>query len=172
MFAICGLRFAVPSHAASGTEGAAFLEIPVGAGPAAVGSAYAARANVAYAPVWNPAGLGFLDGMQAAAQHLDYLESIHYEFASFVYPFKGNQGIGGSIQYLGSGDVTGRDPTGAPTGDFNAHYAAYSLAYGYGFTPQLAAGVSGRNSLMLNWTIRLLMPMPPTRRSAILSSSR
>jgi len=67
---------------ASGTEGAAFLDIPVGAGPAALGSAYAVLARGAYAPVYNPAGLGYVIGPQVAAQHLAYLESMHYEFGS------------------------------------------------------------------------------------------
>ena len=48
----------VRSWASSGTEGASFLDIPVGAEPAALGSAYTALATNAYAPVWNPAGLG------------------------------------------------------------------------------------------------------------------
>src|SRR6202171_1539877 len=95
------------SRAASGTEGAAFLDIPVGAGPAALGSAYTALAIDAYAPVWNPAGLGFLSGIQVEGQHLSYLESVHYEHASFVFPFKNNRGIGASIQYLGTGDIGG-----------------------------------------------------------------
>ena len=50
------LIFASPGlWAASGTEGASFLDIPVGAGPAALGAAYTAQANDVYAPVWNPA---------------------------------------------------------------------------------------------------------------------
>jgi len=71
---------------ASGTEGAAFMDIPVGAGPAALGSAYTALAQDAYAPIYNPAGLGFLVHPEVAAQHLSYLESVHYEFGSFVFP--------------------------------------------------------------------------------------
>src|ERR1700722_15182375 len=78
--------FPSSSIAASGTEGAAFLEIPVGAGPAALGSAYSALARDAYAPVYNPAGLGFLSVPEFAAQHLSYLESINYEFGSFAIP--------------------------------------------------------------------------------------
>src|SRR5467141_60454 len=62
-----------PRLYASGTEGAAFLDIPVGAGPAALGSAYSALASDAYAPVWNPAGLGFVSGTEIAGQHLSYL---------------------------------------------------------------------------------------------------
>src|ERR1035438_9142784 len=105
------LAFASPVHSAAGTESASFLDIPVGAGPAALGSAYTALATNAYAPVWNPAGLGMLTGNEVAAQHLSYLDSMNYEFLSFVHPFdKGREsdthrGIGFSVQYLGSGDI-------------------------------------------------------------------
>src|SRR6266478_4087971 len=105
----------VPVWAGAGTEGASFLDIPVGAGPAALGSAYTALATNAYAPVWNPAGLGMLSGNEVAAQHLSYLESMHYEYLSFVHPFDKAQtsdvhrGIGFSVQYLGSGDINRTD---------------------------------------------------------------
>src|SRR5439155_24733072 len=70
--------------ASSGTEGASFLDIPVGAGPAALGSAYTPLATNAYAPVWNPAGLGMLSGIEVAVQRLSNFKPIHYEFLSFV----------------------------------------------------------------------------------------
>src|SRR5690242_8470772 len=75
-----------PAGASSGTQGAAFLDIPVGAGPAALGGAYTALAQDAYAPTWNPAGLGALNSLEFAGQHLDYLGSIHYEYLSFAAP--------------------------------------------------------------------------------------
>src|SRR5258708_5020871 len=81
-----------PCHASGGSSGAAFLEIPVGAAPAALGSAYSALAYDAYAPTWNPGGLGFVDGTQLAGQHLSYLESINYEYASLVHALPGNRG--------------------------------------------------------------------------------
>src|SRR5688572_26789187 len=98
-------------YAAAGTEGAAFLGIPVGAGPTAMGSAYTALATDAYAPVYNPAGLASLKSNEIAGQHLSYLESMHYEHVSYVHPFgkdadgSATKGLGFSIQYLGSGDM-------------------------------------------------------------------
>jgi len=151
--------FLVPalSQASSGTEGAAFLDIPVGAGPAALGSAYTALATDAYAPTWNPAGLARLSGNEVAAQHLSYLESMNYEFLSFVHPLKpadsGNQrGIGFSIQYLGSGDIDRTDIDssgqavngGNPIGTFSSHFASYNLSYGQTFNEKLAIGVTGK----------------------------
>src|SRR5688500_8400645 len=115
-------------QASAGEESAAFLHIPVGAGPAAMGGAYSALATDAYAPTWNPAGLGRVQSTQLSGQHLSYLESIHYEYLSAVHPFGERQAIGASIQYLGSGDIPGTDRFGNSIGDFDSHYAAYSLS--------------------------------------------
>ncbi len=140
----------LPVWASAGTEGASFLDIPVGAGPAALGSAYTALATNAYAPVWNPAGLGMLTGNELAGQHLSYLESMHYEYMSFVHPFdisresSVHRGIGFSIQYLGSGNIAGTDETGASIGDFSSSYASYNLSYGQTLTEKLAVGVTGK----------------------------
>ena len=73
--------------ASSGTQGAAFLDIPVGAGPAAMGSAYTALADNAYASVWNPGALGFVDSVQLAGQQLSYLDSINDEYVGGAIPF-------------------------------------------------------------------------------------
>src|SRR5580765_4675989 len=115
MSAVCGLSEA---QAASGTEAASFLEIPVGAGPAAMGGAYSALASNAYAPIYNPAGLGFAPSTQLAGQHLSYLESIHYEFMSFIQPLGMGKTLGGSLQYLGSGDINQTNDSGNTTGTF------------------------------------------------------
>src|SRR5579872_7088807 len=109
LFAFLILNFALPAYGSSGTEGAAFLDIPVGAGPASLGGAYSALADDAYAPTYNPGALGFVESNQFAAQHLSYLESIHYEYLSFVHPLHKGSSMGGSIQYLGTGDMAATD---------------------------------------------------------------
>jgi hypothetical protein len=134
----------VRAWAASGTEGASFLDIPVGAEPAALGSAYTALASDAYAPVWNPAGLGFEPTPQLATQYLSYVESINYEFASFVYPLPSAQALGASIQYLGTGNIPGTEVGGVPIGDFSSHFAAYSLAYGRALSDRWSLGMTGK----------------------------
>ena len=149
---LVGTRSALGS---SGTEAASFLDIPVGAGPAAMGSAYSALADNAYAPTWNPAGLAFMDSLQVAAQHLAYVQSTHYEYASFGLPFDkprecaggpwcGTSGVGGSIQYFGSGDIAGLDATGKPTGSYSSHFAAYNVSYGRAIGDQLSLGATGK----------------------------
>src|SRR5439155_6921830 len=108
-------------------------------------------ATDAYAPVWNPAGLGFVRTPELAGQHLSYLESINYEHFGFAVPLHGVQAqgqdlgaLGGSIQYLGSGDIAGRDPSGNLTGDFSSHFAAYTLAYGHRVTDQWSLGLGAK----------------------------
>jgi hypothetical protein len=142
-------------QASSGTEGASFLEIPVGAAPAATGSSYSARATDAYAPVWNPAGLGFVNAVHFSGTQLSYLESISYQYAGLVVPLGGSddqegfslhhsRGLGVSAQYLGSGNITAANDQGLITGSFSANFAAYSLAYGQKLTDRWSVGLTGK----------------------------
>lgn len=133
------VALAGPGHAAVGSSAASFLNIPVGGRPAALGGAYGALASDAYAPVWNPAGLGALRRSEAALTHLDYADAIGYEYAGLAVPV-GAGGIGASMQYLHPKAITARDASGLETGTFAAHYAAYSLAYGRAVAPALTLG--------------------------------
>jgi len=141
--AVC-VQGSVFAASGAGTDGASFLNIPVGAGPAALGSAYTALASDAYAPVYNPAGLGFVRSLEFSAQHLSYLESMHYEFGSVVVPLGKSRALGVSVQYLGSGDIAEVDPDGNALGQYSAHYAASSLAYGQKVSEKVSVGLTGK----------------------------
>jgi hypothetical protein len=130
--------------AAAGTEGASFLDIPTGGRPAALGASYSALATDAYAPVWNPAGLGFLQDNELAGMHLSYLETMNYEFASFVHPLSPGHSLGVSVQYFTPGSVASTDLNGNSLGTFTGHYGAYSLAYGQSLNDKLSLGVTGK----------------------------
>lgn len=141
------LHCSKPIMAAPGTEAASFLDIPVGAQPAALGSAYTSRATDGYATVWNPAGLAGLDSFQISGMHLAYLESIHYEFLGVGIPLgerdsqgKAQQGFGLALQYLGAGEIGGRDASGNITGTVSASLAAYTLGYGKRLSDTLSIG--------------------------------
>jgi hypothetical protein len=69
LLVIMSLWQARPMWGSAGTEGASFLDIPVGAAPAAMGGAYSALASDVYAPIYNPAGLGRLDHTELGTQH-------------------------------------------------------------------------------------------------------
>lgn len=136
------LLFLPSAYGAAGTEAASFLDIPFGAGPASLGSAYTALAKDAYAPVWNPAGLAHLETAEFAGTHLSYLQSMHYEQMSGGIPLGENkhQGLGTSIQYLGSGNIDGRTESGEKASDFSATFGAYGLSYGTQWSPALSVG--------------------------------
>ena len=100
----------------------------------------------------------WLTGNELAAQHLSYLDSMHYEFLSFVHPFDQSRdsdvhrGIGFSVQYLGSGDITRTDinSDGSPVngsaslGSFSSYFASYNVSYGQTITDKLAIGATGK----------------------------
>lgn len=132
------------ARAASGSEGAAFLDIPVGARPAALGGAYSALAMDGYAAVFNPAALGALDAKRLTLTHLDHLEA-DYEFAGYAHPLaSGDHGLGAAVQFYRPGRITGLDAGGLPTGDVSGHYGAYSLAYGAGVGEWVSFGATGK----------------------------
>lgn len=130
--------------AASGTEGASFLDIPAGGRPAALAGAYSALATDAYAPVWNPAGLGFVPGAQLAAMHADYDDIGGYEFASFVHPLGARGGLGVSAQYFHADRADSLDLNGDQLGTYSSYYGAYSLAYGFAVNEQLSIGAAAK----------------------------
>lgn len=130
--------------AASGTEGVSFLDIPAGGRPAALAGAYSALASDAYAPVWNPAGLGFLPGAQLAAMHADYDDIGGYEFASFTHPLGARGGWGASAQYFHADRTDSLDLNGNAFGASSSYYGAYSLAYGFAFNEAFSVGATGK----------------------------
>lgn len=142
---VAALLFWGPGFAAagSGAEGAAFLDIPAGARPAALGGAYSALAADGFAPIWNPAGLGAIEAKRLALTHLDHL-AANYEFAGYAHPLRANHGLGVAAQYYRPGSFTATDALGNHIGDANAHYGAYSLAYGAGVSEWLSVGVAGK----------------------------
>ncbi len=131
-----------------------FLAIPVGGRAAAMGGAYSALADDAFAPVWNPAGLNEVQSPQLAAMHLDYAGAIGYEYAAFARPL-GAGGVGVSAQYLHPKAETRRDAAGSDTGRFTSHFGAYALSYGRSFGPvALGASVKLVDARVEEWTDR------------------
>src|SRR5579884_3969361 len=85
---------AASAWAGAGSDGAAFLQLPLGARAAALGGAYDALATDAYAPAWNPAGLAFEPSASVSASYLSYLDAMSYDAFSAAVPLR-NGGDGG-----------------------------------------------------------------------------
>ncbi|MBI4375452.1 MAG: PorV/PorQ family protein [Elusimicrobia bacterium] len=128
----------------TGIESASFLDIPVGARPAALGSAYSALGRDAFSSSWNPAGLGFLDSTQLGSMHLAYLESMAYEYVAAAHPIRPGYGLGAAFQYFRPDDFDATDLSGNRLGSDSASFSGYTLAYGQALNPRLSLGLAGK----------------------------
>lgn len=137
-----------------GTSGAQFLKIGPSARAAAMGEAYSALCEDAYAVYYNPAGLGFLKETQAAAMHNAWFQDIRHDFGALAVPLlawtdsrRERNEFGTAAFALTSLGVSGIERRGVvetdqPTDTFGASDFAYALGYGVPLSPRLAAGAS------------------------------
>ena len=119
---------------AVGEAGAIFLLIAPGAGPQGSGEAQVAKADDVYASYYNPAGLGFLKGKEAAGMHVNWLPNLasdlYYEFLAYRHYIDGLGSVGGHIIYLNLGEQIGMDEFGNPTTNWSSYMAAISGSFG------------------------------------------
>ncbi len=137
---------AVPASAATTDRGAAagqFLRLAPGARGAALGEAFAGAADDAYAAWYNPAGLAFLERVEAAGSHESRFEGLSYDAAIMAVPMlswrdsprRANAyGVAALSAY--SHAVTGIERRGlvetdAPSGSFGASDRAIGLSYAW-----------------------------------------
>ncbi len=92
--------FAEKIHPKAGTSSAAFLKIPVGARPVAMGEAFTALADDLNALYWNPAGMAAFERAAIGATHQEAYEGINHEFVGFVQPRPGARAWGLSLIIL------------------------------------------------------------------------
>ncbi len=148
---------------AAGTSGAQFLKLGAGARAGAMGDAFTAIADDAFAAYYNPAGLVRLQRPQLGGAHSALFQGVSYQSLAVVIPFGRAEGrerietggnkhaLGLSIYYLGVGDIERRtgDST-LPVGTFNSADSAYAFTYAYAASDRLSLGVTGK---IINQTI-------------------
>lgn len=135
-----------------GTSAAAFLKIPAGARPAAMGDAFGGLADDLHAAHYNPAGLAFLDAVEAAATHDSHFQDLSHDFGAVAVPLlslrdsrlkRNAWGVAAfSVKTLGASGIERRGvvETDAAQGTFGASDSAYALSYGRLIKAGLAAG--------------------------------
>jgi len=121
---------------------AAFLKIGAGAEAAALGGAYAAKAEGPNAIYWNPAGLAGSERAVTLTHTALYNEASH-DFAAFSAKGLGGN-VGAAITWLSYGSLSGRDINGLSTDGFSAEDMALSLAYASSYNEKLSLGVAGK----------------------------
>lgn len=140
------LLAAAPAFAgasAKGTSAAPFLTLAPGARGSAMGEALGGVADDAYAAWYNPAGLGFLERVEAGAAHESRLAGISYDAAILSVPvlswrdspLRANAyGVTAlSVYSLSASGIERRGlvETDSPSGTFASSDRAYALSYGW-----------------------------------------
>jgi len=130
LLAICLLSLvAGTGYAGAGESGAAFLKLPVDARAVAMGEAFTAQAQGATSLYWNPAGLAKVPRFDLAAMHNVYLMSTFQDYAAGAYTHPSWGSFGLSLNYWGSGSISGTDSVGNNTGSFSANDLAVTGGY-------------------------------------------
>ena len=98
----------------AGRNGAAFLEIGVGAREVGLGSAVTALANDANQIFWNPAGLALADGqkLSTAFSYGSWFADLTYTAAAFAYNLDQYGTIGVGVQVFGVSDIVANRQNG------------------------------------------------------------
>jgi len=131
---------------AQSEAGAVWLLINPGARPSGMGEAGVGIADDAYASYWNPAGLGFLRGREAALTHANWLPNlasdIYFEFLGYRQYVKDVGTLGGNIVLVNLGEQTRTNEYGINLGTFNSFMLAVTGSYGTALTRRSSLGVS------------------------------
>ena len=122
--------------------GGAVLEIGIGSRALSMGSAFAAVADDATAPYWNPAGIIRTKGkvFQASGQRLSL--DRHHDSISFALNLRRELGFGMPWLHAGVKNIQGREFDGRPRGEIEDATNAYFVAVGRALGPRLALGVT------------------------------
>lgn len=146
--AVVGCATLAPREAAAqGNAGGASLQIPPGARAEGMGRTFSAIADDAFAPWWNPGGLAFLEGRNAALMHTklvpDLADDVYFDYASYAQRLEGLGGVAFTVTYLNYGEsVETRPGDPNPVGTFKSYEVAPSLALGTTLTRNLGIGAN------------------------------
>jgi len=121
----------------------AFLQVPAGARPTAMGGAYLAVSDDGAAPLFNPAGLALIDkplfGTSYRAMSLD--RTLGY--ATVAFPVHNYATLGAHWLYAGSGSVEARDSDGYPLGyDLSHNSHQFTILFAKRISDVFAAGTN------------------------------
>ncbi len=136
-----------PAAHSQGNAGAASLQIPPGARAEGMGRTFTAIADDAFAPWWNPGGLAFLEGRNAALMHAklvpDLADDVYFEYASYAQHLSGWGGVAFTLTYLNYGkSIETQAGSAEPIGEFTSFEIAPSLALGTAVSNSLGLGAN------------------------------
>ena len=147
---LLGVFIVFPMVAAAQVGGSAvvFLKIEPDSRASGMGNAGVALADNASAMFWNPAGLAFQTGTEAAITHSAWLPEFNadlfYEYLIAKHHIPGWGTFGAHLTYLFLGEHEGRDAQNNPTGTFRSYDLATGISYGTKVSERFGIGTSVR----------------------------
>ncbi|MBI4423233.1 MAG: PorV/PorQ family protein [Elusimicrobia bacterium] len=113
-----------------GTSGADFLNIDVGPRAVAMGGAYTAVSNDAYALYWNPAGLAHIPRTTVALMHNRYVADITLDYGAYAQRIDDMSVGAAAFRILDVGSIGATDINGASAGSIRPKAYVWELGYG------------------------------------------
>jgi hypothetical protein len=155
------IMLSIPSAvlAGPGRTGAPILHLGGGTRAAALGEAFSAINNDVTAALWNPSGLGILQGKQAAISYLDHGqlfpeagEGLYYAFFAGALSLKDAGTLGTMLQLEGQGtiDVTTTSPVPERTENLGTNWV-WTVSYADELAKGLLGGISGKVISLKLW---------------------
>ena len=113
----------------AGTSSGQFLKIASGARGAALGEAYAALADDAFALDWNPAGLINIKKNSLVMMHSPYLAGSFVDYAAYAETAGEVGSWGVSFKYMNYGKIDRTDSSGLTLGTFSPYDTAVNVGF-------------------------------------------
>jgi len=133
---------AVAEEAEGGYAGA-FLQVPVGARPTAMGGAYRSLANDGAGPLFNPAGASSLSRPLVGSSYRVMQLDRKLGYLTALFPVKNQAVLGVQWLYAGSGSVDARDTDGYLQGnDISQNSHQFTILFAKRFERWLSVGVN------------------------------
>ncbi len=140
---ICGSAIA-GEFSKSGTAGAQFLKIGVGARYHGLGEASVATADDIYSMYWNPAGLTQILGSQLAFTYVNYLTDVNLNYVAYARRFEnlGVLGVSATILSMDDQEITTVDQPDGTGFSYSASSYALQLSFAREMTARFSFGGS------------------------------
>lgn len=142
VLAVLTLCSLVNADEGNGGYAGAFMQVPIGARPTAMGGAYIAVSNDGAGVLFNPAGVSNLTRPLLGSSYRFLQLDRKLGYVTVLVPVRGNSVLGGSWLYAGSGSVMARDRDGDPLGiEISHNNHAFSIVFAKRFEDYISVGM-------------------------------
>jgi len=136
-----GLAGSPSAQEADGGYAGSFLQVPIGARPAAMGGAYIGVSDDPAGALYNPAGMSAITESVFGTSYRAMGQDRTLGYATVIFPVRGQSSLGVHWLYAGSGSVAARDGDGYMEGhDFSFNNHDFSVVFAKRFEKFLALG--------------------------------